>query len=432
MSRFFQRWAIRPFEILLKTPLRFFLGRIIPSTSPRVFYGYERIPARDEPASGGIVKLQDLSEIFPNCRWRANTLYLISSCYPWTVRWQVRVARFFGGKIVLNQNGVAYPAWKPEGWEEENERAAWVHERADVVAYQSEFCKKCALQWLKVEEPKNSRVLLNPVDLEIFSPRASVASDCGELSRVAATPMSEDGGVASGVSPMNNGAAEESEGPSESSSAWPPMLRGGESSGSRPMLQENEPFSMLLAGSHQFAYRVRVAVETLANLDDGFRLIVAGAYNWRDSQEEALEEAKEWAQVLGVLDRVEFRGVYLQQEAPSLFREADVLLHTKVMDPCPRLVAEALASGLPVVYAASGGLPEMVAEDAGIGVSSAENFEQETPADSGDFAEAIRKVCENREAYQKGARRCAEERFDRRPWIKAHGEIFRSIRRAGG
>ncbi|HWH06801.1 MAG TPA: hypothetical protein VNT23_10265, partial [Gaiellaceae bacterium] len=31
------------------------------------------------------------------------------------------------------------------------------------------------------------------------------------------------------------------------------------------------------------------------------------------------------------------------------------LLHTKVNDPCPNVVLEALASGLPVVHPASGG-----------------------------------------------------------------------------
>lgn len=390
MRRIFQRWVVRPFEILLKTPLRFLLGRIFPSKSPRVFFGYERIPARDEPASGGIVKLQDLAEIFPNCRWRANTLYLISSCYPWTVRWQVRVARFFGARIVLNQNGVAYPAWKSEGWEEENARAGWVHDRADVVIYQSEFCKRCALEWLKVVEPRESWVLLNPVDLEMFSPSENVAS--------AAAPMKADG-------------RENWNQSSESPSTWQPMLR-------------NQSYRILLAGSHQFAYRVRGALDALHQLDERFVMTVAGAYNWRNSQEEALKEAKGWAESLGVHERVEFRGRYLQQEAPFLLQESVVLLHTKVMDPCPRLVAEALASGLPVVYAASGGLPEMVAEDAGIGVPSEENFQKESPADSAAFADAIQRVCANLENFREGARRCAEERFDRGPWIEAHGQVF--------
>jgi glycosyltransferase involved in cell wall biosynthesis len=377
------KWLVRPFEIILKCPLRFALGRIFASQKARVFYGYERIPSRDEPASGGIVKLQDLSEVYPNCCWRANVLYLISSCYPWTVRWQVRVAQFFGANIILNQNGVAYPAWKPEGWELENERAAWVHNRADAVVYQAEFCRRCALDWLQVDEPTNARVLLNPVDLEVFAPK-SVAD-------------------------------EEDSGPTASS-----VLATDAT--------QITSFRILLAGSHQFAYRVRTALEALAQLDEEFLMIVAGAYNWGDSQESALAEANEWAVSLGVSDRVEFQGRYLQSEAPMLFAKADVLLHTKVMDPCPRLVAEALASGLPVVYAASGGLPEMVSSDAGVWVESDENFQEEVPAVPSDFAEAIRKVRMDYPEFRKGARHCAEKRFDREEWVSAHGELFRAVR----
>ncbi|MGE9290238.1 MAG: glycosyltransferase family 4 protein [Puniceicoccales bacterium] len=374
MKQRLQRYVLRPFEILVKCPVRFALGCLFPSGEPRVFYGYERIPSRDEPASGGIVKLQDLSEVYPNCRWRANTLYLISSCYPWTVRWQVRVARFFGARIILNQNGVAYPAWKPEGWELENERAAWVHERADAVVYQAEFCRRCALEWLKVDEANVSRVLLNPVDLEAFRPGEAGHSQRG-------------GGTAS-----------------------------------------EDPFRILLAGSHQFAYRVRTALEALAQLDSGFAMTIAGAYNWAGSQESAMEEARGWAVSLGVSERVVFQGRYLQSEAPALFAKADILLHTKVMDPCPRLVAEALSSGVPVVYAGSGGVPEMVSEEAGIAVESKENFEIEDPVNPVDLAEAIRNVREHYSHFRKGARSCAESRFDRKVWIAEHGKLFRSIR----
>ena len=45
--------------------------------------------------------------------------------------------------------------------------------------------------------------------------------------------------------------------------------------------------------------------------------------------------------------RVEAVGRYSQADAPALFRRAHVLLHTKVNDPCPSVVLEAMASGAP-------------------------------------------------------------------------------------
>ena len=53
-----------------------------------------------------------------------------------------------------------------------------------------------------------------------------------------------------------------------------------------------------------------------------------------------------------------------------MLRRAHVLLHTKVNDPCPTAVIEAMACGLPVAYPASGGTVELVGDEAGIGVAA--------------------------------------------------------------
>ena len=56
-------------------------------------------------------------------------------------------------------------------------------------------------------------------------------------------------------------------------------------------------------------------------------------------------------------------------------RRAHLLLHTKVKDPCPSTVVEAMACGLPVVYPASGGTVELVGDEAGIGVAHADTWD---------------------------------------------------------
>ena len=58
-------------------------------------------------------------------------------------------------------------------------------------------------------------------------------------------------------------------------------------------------------------------------------------------------------QMLGHLDR---------PEMAAAMRSCDLFLHLAENDPCPNVVLEALASGLPVLYADSGGTPELVGE----------------------------------------------------------------------
>ena len=79
-------------------------------------------------------------------------------------------------------------------------------------------------------------------------------------------------------------------------------------------------------------------------------------------------ELKNFQQGIGVAERVEFLGPYSQLEAPHILRRGHVLLHTKYNDPCPTAVIEAMACGVPVVYSSSGGVPELVGQEAGIGV----------------------------------------------------------------
>jgi glycosyltransferase involved in cell wall biosynthesis len=171
---------------------------------------------------------------------------------------------------------------------------------------------------------------------------------------------------------------------------------------------------LLLAGDQTQAYRLEVALRTLAHLPEA-RLIVTGRL---------VSDVQPLLRELALGDRVEFTGRYAQRDAPTLFRRAHLLLHTKVQDPCPTAVIEAMACGLPVVYAASGGTVELVGEEAGIGVPHPVSWERDVAPDPEAFADAVRRVLADRERYARVARTRAVERFALPPWLNRHAALF--------
>src|SRR5262249_56406367 len=95
-------------------------------------------------------------------------LYLLSNALYLPQR-VIDAVRHAGVPLVLNQNGVFYPAWYPVGWQRENQRVADVHAVANHVLYQSEFCRQCADRFLGTRDG-SSEILYNAVDTEHFRP----------------------------------------------------------------------------------------------------------------------------------------------------------------------------------------------------------------------------------------------------------------------
>jgi glycosyltransferase involved in cell wall biosynthesis len=333
------------------------LGARRPAPGLRVSYGHDRVPGPGEPVAGGTAKFQRLAARFPSSPTDFSLLYLGSTWLPRDLRPLLWLARRRQAPIVVNQSGVAYPGWAGAETEEINRKFRRALLAADHVLYQSEFCKRSADEFLG--EPNGSwEVLYNAVDIEQFTP---------------------------GASPPDG----------------PPVL--------------------LLGGDQTQAYRLEVALRTLAQLPDA-RLIVTGRL---------VSDPQPLLRELGVADRVELAGRYAQADAPALFRRAHLLLHTKVLDPCPSLVIEAMACGLPVVYAASGGTVELVGDEAGIGVPHAESWEQDQPPPPEAFADAVGRVLADRDRYAAAARR-RSERFALGPWLDRHAEVFEALLTGGG
>jgi glycosyltransferase involved in cell wall biosynthesis len=289
--------------------------------------------------------------VFPHRPRDFNLLYLGSSSLPTDEQTVIGLARRRGAPLIVNQNGIAYPAWAGDRTEVLNARLRAVLVAATHVVYQSDFCKGAADLYLG--PPSGSwEILPNAVDTDEFTP--------GE----------------------------------------PPA--GG------PVL--------LLGGDQTQAYRLETALATLALLPEA-RMIVTGS---------SVVDVEVAARALGVAERVEATGRYAQRDAPAVYRRAHVLLHPKVRDPCPNVVLEALASGVPVVHSASGGVPELVG-DGGVGVASDTTWEQDVPPSPDALAGAVRSVLANHGAYRAAARTRAVRHFDLEPWIQRHLQLFSEL-----
>lgn len=178
---------------------------------------------------------------------------------------------------------------------------------------------------------------------------------------------------------------------------------------------------LVLAGDQTQEYRLELALRTLAAVrafEPDATLLVTGRL--ASPVQPLIEE-------LGLDGRVELVGRYSQRDAPALLRRGHLLLHTKVKDPCPSAVIEAMACGLPVVYPASGGTLELVGGEGGIGVAHPDSWERDVPPSPDALAEAVAGVLAARADYAAAARTRAVDRFALEPWLARHEELFSEL-----
>jgi glycosyltransferase involved in cell wall biosynthesis len=175
---------------------------------------------------------------------------------------------------------------------------------------------------------------------------------------------------------------------------------------------------LLLGGDQTQAYRYELALRTLAALlprHPDAQLLVTGRL---------VMPADALIEELRLRGRVHLLGEYSQRDAPAIFRRAHLLLHTKVNDPCPTLVLEAMASGLPVVHPASGGTVELVGGEGGVGVPHRDDWDRDEPPAPEALADAVERVLADLPAYAAAARARAVERYSLEPWLDRHAELF--------
>jgi glycosyltransferase involved in cell wall biosynthesis len=120
--------------------------------------------------------MQRLAARFPNSPTDFTLLYLGSTWLPRDLRALLWLARRRRIPIVVNQNGVGYPAWAGEQTDAVNRPLRRALLDANHVLYQSEFCKRSADELLG--SPGGSwEVLYNAVDIDRFAPASGAIGE---------------------------------------------------------------------------------------------------------------------------------------------------------------------------------------------------------------------------------------------------------------
>lgn len=94
------------------------------------------------------------------------------------------------------------------------------------------------------------------------------------------------------------------------------------------------------------------------------------------------------ARELGVSDRVEFTGLLSMNDMHRFLCEADLMVFPTLTEGLPRVVLEAMATGLPCVSTPVGGLPELLSGDSLL-----------SPEDVQGFTRRIRDILSNPKLY---------------------------------
>ena len=319
--------------------------------------------ARAGGAGGPRVKVRRLREFFPEAGWGFNLVYTLSSA-PYLSGAALARLRRRGTPIVHNQNGTFYPAWFGGDWRAENCRMARAFHAADHVFFQSEYSRRAAHKHLG-NRAGPGEVLYNAVDTARFTP--------ADTSRI------------------------------------------------------EGPFRFLITGrfGRHHQYRLEVAVAGLrvardAGLDGC--LTIAGQFDAK-----TLLEIRQQIDELDLQKSVNIHGLFSQSDAPTVYRSADAFLLTTHQDACPNAVLEAMACGLPVLFSANGGVPELVGTEAGVGLECPEDWETPRPPTAEAMGEGMLKIAEQSKAMGQAARARAVERFDIQPWIRRHREVFEQL-----
>ncbi len=316
-------------------------------------------------SGGPLVKVKRLKKEFDEFYFNHNILYVLSNSI-YLPEYAYYLTKKKNIPIIHNQNGVFYEAWYQGDWQGENVRMSIPYHLADYVFYQSKFCQEAANKYLG-KRKGDSEILYNAVDTNLFKPDK-------ELSQ-----------------------------------------------------QSNDSFTFLLSGwiDKHLYYRIESTILALAAaIKEGLnaKLIISGGLH-----QEVTKASIQLINELKISNSIKFTGAYKQEEAPSIYNRANAYIMTKHNDPCPNTVIEALSCGLPVLYSNSGGVPELVGNDAGIALKCKDSWQSAEAPSVKDIYNGMLDVANKHEEMSSFARNRAVKKFDIKHWIRRHKIIFEEL-----
>jgi len=314
-----------------------------------------------KPYGGPDLKIRKLKSEFGNAYWPSH-LYLFSG-KPLPEIF-VRLLRWKKIPVLMDQNGVHYPAWDSD-YLRNNQRLQELHRLSDLIIYQSAFCRESTAQWIQPPE-RPAQLLHNAVDIQQFAV-ANPAPPQKPFRLLTATYFNPD---------------------------------------KRYLLRQLFDVLRLLNQTNPEAYSL-----TLAGRMDG-----AEGTRLPPWAEQELRQT-------GQIKVVSYQGAYDLSEAPRVYQQGHVMVHLTQMDACPTAVLEAMACGLPVIYADSGGTSELVGAKAGVAIPVSTSFTERQSLDIAAVAEAVRAIEKDWDTFHSQARQRAE-RFDLSPWLEQHRSLM--------
>jgi glycosyltransferase involved in cell wall biosynthesis len=190
-----------------------------------------------------------------------------------------------------------------------------------------------------------------------------------------------------------------------------------------PVAPRGERPRLLHVGSLAPHRGVDDVLAALRTVPDAELVLAGGPDSTTLDDDEDVARVRALAARLGVEDRVDLRGRLPRPDVPALMRSADLLVTAPHDGPFGTAALEAMACGLPVVAAATGGLVETVVDGA--------TGRLVPPRDPEALAYALRELLRDpvrREGYSVAAIDRARARY---AWPRIAGDVVDAYARAG-